>query len=190
MRKINRPKCPNPTALLRNYKHRDNKQALMMASNGKCMYCESKISSTYFGDIEHIKPKKHFPELEYVWTNLGYSCAICNNNKKDKFDKNNPFINPYEDDPSNFLIAFGVLLFSKKGSEIGELTISGIDLNRGPLVERRYERLKDINKLINACFRTSIPSLRENALNDLQKERLDDKEFSFFIDSLLKNQGI
>ena len=52
MRKIQRPACPNTTALQTDYKHNQNKKALVGASHGKCMYCESAVTQVYFGDIE------------------------------------------------------------------------------------------------------------------------------------------
>jgi 5-methylcytosine-specific restriction endonuclease McrA len=85
MIKLNRPQCPNQEALRTNYKHPDNKAALISASYDKCMYCESKVSHTYYGDIEHIRPKSRFPDLEFSWDNLGYVCARCNGYKSDKY---------------------------------------------------------------------------------------------------------
>lgn len=186
MRKINRPVCPNPIALLTDYKNSENKRALINASHGKCIYCESRVVHISFGDVEHIKPKSKYPALKFVWTNLGYVCTKCNNAKKDKYDDSTPYINPYDEDPKEHLVAVGALLKHKAGSERGELTTIDIDLNRSDLVEKRLEKIKYIERAIDACMRTSNIKLKELGLKDLLKECGPDKEYSIFIEGLLK----
>ena len=88
MIRLIRPECPNPAALdAKNYKDTVNKEALRESTSGKCMYCESKIGYSSYPHVEHIKPKKKFPELEFSWNNLGFSCQVCNTNKGDKYDE-------------------------------------------------------------------------------------------------------
>ena len=110
MIKISRPVCPYPTALEnKKYNHPKNKQALKEANSDKCMYCESKISHNGFAHIEHFRPKaqdKH-PDLEFIWDNLGYACEKCNNEKSNKFHNDLPYIDPYQEIPSEFFIAYG-----------------------------------------------------------------------------------
>lgn len=186
MIKLSRPQCPNKGALNSgNYKHRENKCILQSSSFDKCMYCESKTSHTYYGDVEHIKPKSRFPELEFEWENLGFVCRICNGNKSDKFDTTLPFINPYDENPEEHVLAFGSIIRQKQGSERGELTINQIGLNRVALVERRTERLDQIEMAINSCFRTSNQTLRDMALHELVKEAGPDKEYSLCVKSML-----
>ena len=192
MIRLTRKDCPNPTALLSgNYKHPDNKQALKESSFNKCMYCESKVTHIDYGDVEHIKPKSKYPELEFYWDNLGYSCTRCNRQfKNDNYDESLPFINPYENNPSDFIIANGSLLFSKQGNENGDLTITGLGLNRPELIEKRQERINEVDKAIKACFRTSNETLKMNALNELAKEAIDSKEYSLVIKSLFDSHNI
>jgi hypothetical protein len=186
MIKLTRPQCPNQSALDGgNYKHLDNKNALREAGFEKCMYCESKISHTYYGDIEHTKPKLKFPELKFKWENLGFVCAICNGIKNDKFNNTTPFINPYEEDPDDYVVAIGSFIKQKQGSERGEITINEIDLNRTHLIERRMEKINQIEKAINACFRTQDQVLKNNALAELRKEADSDKEYSICVRGLL-----
>lgn len=188
MIKIDRPECPHPVALdNENYKHPKNKDALRRANHDKCMYCESKISHIDFAHIEHIKPKSEdkFPELSYDWNNLGYACPKCNNAKSDKYFNDTPFLDPYQESPNEHLFACGSFLFHKNGSERGELTIREIELNRPELLEKRMEKINDIIKTIDACYRTSSAELRASALNELKQEAEPDKEFSFLIQSVL-----
>ena len=186
MRKINKPDCPNPSALSSDYKHPENKDALINASYSKCMYCESKITHVYFGDIEHIKPKTKYPNLKFEWSNLGFVCAKCNNAKSDQYNETTPYINPYEEDPNNFVFAFGALLKNKQGSERGELTIADITLNRPDLIEKRQTNLELINKTVDACMRTKNETLKNTALEAIKKECGEDKEYSLFVKTLLQ----
>ncbi|MDY0316066.1 MAG: HNH endonuclease [Bacteroidales bacterium] len=191
MIKLTRKHCPNPTALVADYKNKENKTALKESSFDKCIYCESKISHIEYGDVEHIKPKGKYPQLKFTWTNLGFACEICNRKyKHEKYDEATPYINPFDEDPSEHIIANGAFLFQNQGSERGELTIIDIGLNRSGLIEKRQERINDINNTIKACFRTQNPTLRQNALDALKVEANSDKEYSFTVKALLNNQGI
>ena len=111
------------------------------------MYCESKVSHIDFAHVEHIKPKAwdKFPELEFIWDNLGYACAKCNNEKSDKYFDDAPFINPYAEEPSEFVFFFGPLMFHRNGGERGEISVKEINLNRPELIERRMKKMKKLN---------------------------------------------
>lgn len=193
MIKLTRPDCPNPIALQkRNYKHPENKAALRSAAYGKCMYCESKIAHVDHAHIEHIKPKAadKFPNLEFVWSNLGYSCEICNGQKHDKFITETPYIDPYSENPEVNIVFHGWVLFAKNGSERGELTIKDLGLNRPELIEQRQDRIEKFVLAINACFRTSNIALRNAALKSLEQEALPDKEYSYAIQCVMSAQEI
>jgi len=192
MIQINRGLCPNSSALASgNYKHTDNKDALIQSNFGKCMYCESNITHIDYGDVEHIKPKSKYPQLKFDWENLGYSCTKCNRQfKNDNYDETTPFLDPYSDNPSEYLIATGALLFPKHGSERGDITITGLGLNRPSLIEKRLEKLNEIDKVIKSCYRTNNVTLRNNAINELKKEANNDKEYSFIVKSLFILQEI
>lgn len=187
MRQITRPDCPNPSALKTNYKHPDNKKALEKASHGKCMYCEAQVTHVYYGDVEHIKPKAihRFPELKFEWTNLGFCCAHCNNAKNDDFEEDCPIIDPYSEEPGDHLFAFGSLIYAKKGSERGDLTIRTVDLNRIGLLEKREIRIEAVQNAVNSCYRTTDPKLRSMLLKSLVAEGHPDKEFSVIAESFL-----
>jgi 5-methylcytosine-specific restriction endonuclease McrA len=70
---LHRPPCPNPQALADgDYTEEQNKAALLKSSHDKCMYCESKLGAESYPQIEHIRPKSKYPNLEFVWTKAGY----------------------------------------------------------------------------------------------------------------------
>ncbi|MDR1925689.1 MAG: HNH endonuclease [Planctomycetaceae bacterium] len=187
MIKLEHPSCPNPqTPDKKSYKDEKNKGALRDAAFGKCMYCESKIEHNSYAHIEHIKPKAKYPELEFVWENLGYSCERCNTNKSDKYEETTPFINPYTESPEVHIVFFGSILFARQGSERGQLTINEIKLNRPGLIEKRAERLKNLDTMIKATFRTQNNNLRKQALDTLKQEAEKDKEYSAMVKSMLK----
>jgi uncharacterized protein (TIGR02646 family) len=186
-----RPECPNPAALAaKDYKDPINKEVLRKSASGKCMYCENKIEHNSFAHVEHIKPKSKFPELEFVWENLGYCCQSCNTNKGKKYDKETPFIDPYNENPDDYLVFLGHLVYSKQGSERGEYTIKEIDLNRPELVDRRKDKIEGIDKMIKAAFRTSSESLHNQAIAELRIEAEKDREYSAAVMSVLVAQGI
>lgn len=187
MIKLERKDCPNIEALKTDYKYPENKKALLESSFGKCIYCESKITHIDYGDVEHIKPKSKYPQLKFEWSNLGIACTKCNRTfKNDNYDEYTPFINPFEEDPSVFLIAAGAFLFQKRGSERGEITIHGLGLNRPELIEKRQSKIDIINKAIDACFKTKNPTIKKLALESLKIEIEENKEYSFIIKALFK----
>jgi len=192
MIQLDRPPCPNPTALSAgDYKHPDNKKVLKASTSDKCMYCESKITHIDYGDIEHIKPKSIYPSLEFTWDNLGFSCTVCNRTyKKNKYDETTPLINPYDEEPSEHIICSGAIVFAKQGSERGELSIVDLGLNRVELIEKRQLKINEMDKVIKACFRSTNETLKNNALDELRKEANSDKEYSMIIKSFFESQNI
>ncbi|MGC9462043.1 HNH endonuclease signature motif containing protein [Vibrio genomosp. F10] len=193
MIKLERGACPYPKALENsNYKHATNKESLKKTSFDKCMYCESKISHIDHAHVEHIKPKAKdkFPELEFVWENLGYACPKCNGAKSDKYFSLSPFINPYEEKPNEFIFCAGALLFPKNGSERAEITINQIDLNRPELLEKRMNKIQEIQKSLNACYRVKDPDLQKLLIDEIKSMTSKDKEYSYVVKFFLKSHEI
>ena len=185
------PECPNPAALAGgNYKHPSNKEALRESTSGKCMYCESKMESVSFGHVEHIKPKLKFPELEFKWENLGFCCHRCNTNKGGKYDETIPFINPYDEDPEEYIGFLTFYAYPKQGSERGKYTINELRLNRPGLVDRRKDKFEKLNVMIKAAFSTSSESLRNQAIAELITEAGKEKEYSAMVKVILLTKDI
>jgi len=57
------------------------KKQLEREANGKCAFCEAPTSATYFGDVEHFRPKSDYWWLAYCYDNYLYSCRVCNGKK-------------------------------------------------------------------------------------------------------------
>jgi hypothetical protein len=149
------------------------------------MYCESTISHIDFAHVEHIKPKALFSDLEFVWANLGYACPKCNNAKSDKYSDAAPSLDPYAEDPSEHVFAAGALVFTRNGSERGEITIHHVELNRPELIEKRQEKLAEVEKALLACHRCTSPELRVIAMGELQNEGKSDREYSMCTKAML-----
>ena len=77
------------------YGHKEVKDKLIDIQNGKCCFCEAKITHIDDGDIEHFRPKKGFRQskneslqrpgyywLCYEWDNLFLACTKCNQRNK------------------------------------------------------------------------------------------------------------
>lgn len=77
------------------YNHQTVRAALVEAQNGKCAFCEAKVTHVYAGDIEHYRPKGASQQrkggtlrkpgyywLAYQWENLYFACGRCNQTHK------------------------------------------------------------------------------------------------------------
>jgi len=71
------------------YADRQVRKQLIKMFNGKCAYCESRITSIYNGDIEHFRPKGGYGNVNPItkpgyywlasdWDNLLFACPFCN----------------------------------------------------------------------------------------------------------------
>ncbi|SRR6266403_339664 len=69
------------------------KTAIRDETSEKCAYCESKITPTYPGDVEHILPTSEFPDLVCSWPNLTLACGECNRRKSNYYSREEPLIN-------------------------------------------------------------------------------------------------
>ncbi len=159
------------------YRHREIKSSILEETFEKCAYCESKVTHTYPGDIEHIFPKRKRPDLFVTWSNLTLGCRVCNTKKGDYYDEAEPLINPYIDDPEEFLSFHGALVLHSLGSLKGEITLLRLGLSRTALVERRTERIKSIKLLIDRWFSQKEGSLKTLLLKEIIKELSEDREY-------------
>lgn len=80
------------------YGHDDVKTLLKKIQGHKCCFCEAKVDHIAHGDIEHFRPKSGFKQdentniqypgyywLSYEWSNLYFSCQICNQREKGNY---------------------------------------------------------------------------------------------------------
>jgi hypothetical protein len=170
-----------PDAVANGYNRPEVKALLRLETADKCAYCESKVSHVDHGDIEHMLSKRHRPDLRFTYSNFTYSCAICNNKKRDYHDDVVPMVHPYEDDPGDHLAAYGPMVMRKHASDRGLVTERQLDLNRGELVERRVERLEEVGALLDQFFRATNAGVRGVLDEQIRQECEVDKEFAFVV---------
>lgn len=168
------------------YRHAEIKTTIRQETNEKCAYCESKITHTYPGDVEHILPTSNFPELASSWVNLTLACGECNRRKSNYYSAEQPLINPYQDSPKNHLFAVGTLIFGKPGNAKGALAQLKLELNRTALLERRKERIDALNNLANRYADQPDGELKNLLGEELKKEIEDDKEYAFISRAFLE----
>ncbi len=132
-----------------------------------CCYCEARIMVTGYKRIEHRKPRSKFLELCYEWTNLHTCCEVCNGNKGELWNENNPIIDPSIDDPKEHLQFKKSFLLPKNNCLRGKTTIDHVRLNREKLEEARRRIL---NKML-------ILILHVNETGGYRKEKIVKKMF-------------
>ncbi len=160
------------------YRHADIKAQLVEETFGKCIYCESKILHVSPGDIEHILPKSKRPDLIVDWSNLGLACQECNRRKTDYYEPVAPLINPYVDDPADHLVFAGPLVFPRPGDDMGRRTRARLELSRASLVEKRKERLEQIQSLLDLAAKQTNESDRQLLRDELLREIGRESEYS------------
>lgn len=184
-------KIPITNSIKNRYNQNEIKEKLIEETHGKCAYCESKFQHISFSDIEHILPKSKRPELYVNWDNLTLACEICNRtNKNDYYEPNDPLINPVSENPNDFLLALGAVIYKRPGNRKGEITISILDLNRTSLLEKRSERLHSFELLVDKYVTENNPNYKAILTEELLKESSEESEYSFILSSYLKAVGI
>lgn len=176
---------PIPPGVAACYRHSDVKAAVLAETNGKCAYCEAKITHVYFGDVEHIKPKSRFPDQSLVYGNLTLACAICNNRKGNYFDGQAPILDPYADSPEEHLVGLGSFVWHRNGSALGQRTIDLLALNRDQLCEKREDRLSSVSAIADRYVNAAIGELKEALADQLRREVEGTSEFALTIRSFL-----
>lgn len=177
-----------PDVVKNRYSHPDIKEQLLKETHKKCAYCESKFTHIEPGDIEHIKPKNPgaHPELYVKWSNLTMACEICNRSGKKTYNNDaEPLLNPYTDELEKEIMGLGPMIFSK--TRKGEISIRILKLNRSELIERRKEKLEQLD-LLRQKYESEENECYKSILRDEIEEQVAvDKEYSFVLQEYCKN---
>lgn len=155
------------------------KAALRETQRRKCAFCESIFDHIGYGDVEHFRPKAGYKQheaddlrrpgyywLAYAWSNLFYSCQLCNQRFKrnlfplkdgrrrarshrSNLDAEEPLlVDPAARDPVRYVGFRGEYAYAVEGCREGEVTIEVLGLNREELVEVRRRHLKVLKWLV------------------------------------------
>lgn len=175
-----------PSSLLNQYRDPELKQHLLVEAHGKCVYCESKITHVYFGDVEHMRPKSRFPAAMLDVENLAIACAKCNNAKGEFWDDEVALLNPYTDDPNTELLALGYLVARRPGKDRARLTIERLDLNRQALLERRRERIELLQPLADQYAHAPGGAIKELLKAELCRNAANSGEYVLIVRAYLE----
>ncbi|MCT4666222.1 MAG: HNH endonuclease [Flavobacteriales bacterium] len=180
-----------PTNDKNRYNHPQVKSQVKLETKEKCAYCESQVTHQYPGDIEHIIPKAVYPRLSFNWSNLTFACYWCNNSKRNYVGKGeSKLINPFKDNITKHLSFFGPLIMHINDSKRGEITWKTIELNRKELIERRTEKIKELQSLIDKYEREPIQALKDILMNEIMEFSGKENEFSYMCMCYLQDKGI
>ena len=168
------------------YNHTDIKQALLKETRRKCAYCESKFRHIAYGDIEHVVPKSGDPTKWFSWQNLTVACDICNTNKSNAPVDGDSFIDPYGVDPEEHFWQMGSMVYARPGCNAAALTERLLDLNRPDLVERRFERLSSLLKILDSIERCDNPDLKGLLWEEFKAESQSKSEYAALSRSLVE----
>jgi uncharacterized protein (TIGR02646 family) len=158
------------------------KDTLRAAQHSKCAFCESFFTHIGYGDVEHFRPKGGYKQREsdglkypgyywlaYEWSNLFYSCQLCNQrfkrnlfplrddrsrarpHKRDISKEKPLLVDPAAPNPGAFISFRDEYAFAVNGCREGEATIEVFGLNREELAEVRRRRLEDLLILRKLC---------------------------------------
>lgn len=161
------------------YRRADVQQSLREMYHDKCCYCEGLTGIQDYSAIEHMKPRSKFPELTYEWDNLHLCCTVCNGSKSNRWDEQNPIVDPTKDNPNNFLLFNGVTGMVDYKNERGKTTVDHAELNRDNLVQ---DRLKVIHMLEFMLMEgVSITKIHTHLQYTWQ-----DREYTAFIEAFIE----
>lgn len=163
------------------YNHSEIKGQIVKETNGKCVYCESKLTHIHHGDIEHIYPKSLDESKRFEWNNLTFACEICNQNKSNLDPKLTYIQDPYAVDAEKNFLFVGSLIMTK--NKVGESTNTILELNRTALIERRNQRLKGLEIIFKQIINLELPQVvRQKIYQDLITiEAHDSSEYTAMI---------
>ena len=158
------------------YRHPDIKAALKAETHDKCAYCESKVSHVHPGETDHILPRLKRPDLVVSWANLTFVCSECNRRKLDYYSQDEPLVDPYASEPSEHLNFVGPLVLHR--DDTGFRTTRRIQLSRAELVERKQERIEQVNMLVQKWKETADGATKEFLRQEIVHYAASCSEFS------------
>lgn len=155
------------------------KNSLKDDQHQKCCFCEALFTETSYGDVEHFRPKTAYKRtgtkgyvypgyywLAYDWTNLMFSCELCNRTfKKNEFplgdestrkafhnhpnalaDEDRLLIDPTIEDPADFIVFKAEVPVPLNGNVKGAKTIEVLELDR--INDTRLKHLKALEGIL------------------------------------------
>ncbi len=179
-----------PRAAETRYRHHTVRAAIVGEAKGKCVYCESSLTHAQPGDIEHFRPKSLIPELAFTWTNLLLACRKCNHAKGEYDNTAKPLVNPFFEDPDDFLRAFGCIVEGRDPQGRGMVTERACQLNRPDLLLWRSKAIQAIKPLVDLWKREQDPALEDAWKSQLIELAGDEAEYTMVVRAYLAHHGV
>lgn len=216
MIKLTRPAKPtelakNEIALTKNFIETDKNvwskpyilKALEDMTKCKCSYCETSLNEQGINKtVDHFHYKDKYPDEVVKWDNLFLCCSQCNSNKGECDTYVEPFINPAEENPQDFI---GVKFYRLKSKDNdknskGRYTIDHLDLNnRIKLVNPRIKIADSITEKLDSFLNRALKledgsdtrsinkTKLKNGIRDILLLVQPDAEYSAFMATILIN---
>ncbi|MDR6559793.1 uncharacterized protein (TIGR02646 family) [Arthrobacter pascens] len=140
----------------------------MASGLDRCMYCEDSMGT----DIDHFRPKHHYPEAAFVWSNYYLACSHCNSNQKRGEFPLLPggipgLIDPCVQDPFNHFDFSPSTGRYVERDELGRNTIRVFGLNRQVCVDGRRNAWVALEALV-VLYRQA-PEKRDQILHTIRE---------------------
>lgn len=132
----------------------------------RCAYCitpDDRLGGEEGMRVDHFRPESRFPELRLAWSNLYYSCDVCNNRKgdhprEDEEAEGLRFVDPCAEDPDDHFRMTrdphtGDFCRITHRSDAAKYTIRRLPFNRRPF-------LRDYWRELDAAERTWTDQMR------------------------------
>ena len=106
------------------------KDAVSAKSYSKCCYSEILLGEeSKYMEIEHFHPKNPYPDEVMSWENLLPACKKCNVAKGEHDTVKEPIINPFADNPKEYLFFKNYRYYPLNNNQLGRITIDVLNLN-------------------------------------------------------------
>lgn len=176
--------------LIKHYKEDEIRIPLFKSTNNKCSFCECYPAEGGDVQVEHFNPKSLYPEETFAWENLMPICLKCNRKKSNHDTKLESLINPYLEDPEDFLDFDSLRIVAKTDSldrKKSRRSIDTYNLNRVPLYTPRAILLVSLHEYENILDKhlDKVEELKQKAKILEEIEELEDSLYK--IENLQKN---
>ncbi|HLO44159.1 MAG TPA: hypothetical protein VK175_07495 [Leadbetterella sp.] len=189
------------------YKHFQITEAVIEILNGKCVFCESKIDTVDYINIEHFLPKSLYFKSTFMWNNLFPSCRKCNIPKSNIDTKLKPIVNPETENPELFFVFDNLRIEVSPTSpdKIKSLnTITTCDLNRTAL-SRAYSEIlisfyeaeknledsvKDYNALVQNAAKVKHANNMHNSIDNIKSLLQPNQQYSSFMKNITRKSNV
>ncbi len=172
------------------------KQQIITDQHKKCCFCEATFLANGYGDVEHYRPKGGYKQnagdslgkpgyywLAYEWSNLLFSCDVCNRSFKKNFfplsttyralnhhnalenSANCLLINPINENPE-LHITFNQEIPVGKTNK-GKESINKYGIGRATLNEERRKHLREVKANL-MLSEIDIANLTDNQKNQIK----------------------